>query len=72
MNVKISDIERNNIPVLFYCCRWLGFRLEEMGAVIVLAASMFSVLERNNINGALVGLSVSYALQVNTLTYIYP
>ncbi|XP_060605432.1 multidrug resistance-associated protein 1-like [Ruditapes philippinarum] len=44
--------------------RWLGFRLEEMGAVIVLAASMFSVLERNNINGALVGLSVSYALQI--------
>ncbi|XP_053385666.1 multidrug resistance-associated protein 1-like [Mercenaria mercenaria] len=47
--------------------RWLGFRLEIMGAVIVLAASLFAVVERNNINGALVGLSVSYALQVRKL-----
>ncbi|KAL4217443.1 hypothetical protein ACF0H5_023893 [Mactra antiquata] len=44
--------------------RWLGFRLEVMGAFIVLVASLFSVIERNNINSAIVGLSVSYALQI--------
>lgn len=53
-----------------YLFRWLGFRLEVMGAVIVLAASMFSVLERDKINGALVGLSVSYALQVITVRVV--
>ncbi|KAK3589166.1 hypothetical protein CHS0354_018871 [Potamilus streckersoni] len=44
--------------------RWLGFRLEFTGAVVVLAAAVFAVLERDNISGAIVGLSISYALQI--------
>ncbi|XP_052283969.1 multidrug resistance-associated protein 1-like isoform X1 [Dreissena polymorpha] len=43
--------------------RWLGIRLDIMGGVVVLAASLFSVLERGKISSAIVGLSVSYALQ---------
>lgn len=35
-----------------------------MGAAVVLAASVFAVLERGKLTGAIVGLSVSYALQV--------
>ncbi|KAH3818612.1 hypothetical protein DPMN_120334 [Dreissena polymorpha] len=38
-----------------------------MGGVVVLAASLFSVLERGNISSAIVGLSVSYALQITEI-----
>ncbi|KAL5009564.1 hypothetical protein ScPMuIL_011869 [Solemya velum] len=44
--------------------RWLGFRLELVGNLIVLAAAIFAVVSRENISGALVGLSISYALEV--------
>ncbi|XP_052284442.1 multidrug resistance-associated protein 1-like isoform X2 [Dreissena polymorpha] len=47
--------------------RWLGIRLDIMGGVVVLAASLFSVLERGNISSAIVGLSVSYALQITEI-----
>uniref|UniRef100_A0A1I8GXG4 ABC-type glutathione-S-conjugate transporter n=1 Tax=Macrostomum lignano TaxID=282301 RepID=A0A1I8GXG4_9PLAT len=44
--------------------RWLGFHLELCGALAVFAATLFAVLGRDTISGAIVGLSVSYALQV--------
>ncbi|XP_052283970.1 multidrug resistance-associated protein 1-like isoform X2 [Dreissena polymorpha] len=47
--------------------RWLGIRLDIMGGVVVLAASLFSVLERGKISSAIVGLSVSYALQITEI-----
>ena len=46
------------------CFRWLGFRLEILGGFVVGIAAIFAVLERSNISGSLVGLSISYALQV--------
>jgi len=47
--------------------RWLGFRLEFVGACIVFAAAMFAVVGRTSgISGGLVGLSISYALQVTS------
>jgi hypothetical protein len=39
-------------------------RLEFTGALTVFAAAVFAVLSRNTITGSLVGLSISYALQV--------
>ncbi|XP_062606443.1 multidrug resistance-associated protein 1-like [Saccostrea cucullata] len=44
--------------------RWLGFRLELLGNFVVLAAAIFAVLARDTIQGGIVGLSISYALQV--------
>jgi len=44
--------------------RWLGFRLEFLGAFVVVAAALFAVLGRNTLAGGIVGLSISYALQV--------
>jgi len=38
-----------------------------MSAVVVLAASVFAVLEKGKLSGAVVGLSVSYALQVGQI-----
>ncbi|XP_071175210.1 multidrug resistance-associated protein 1-like isoform X1 [Mytilus edulis] len=44
--------------------RWLGWRLEFIGNLIVFSAALFAVV--SNISGGLVGLSVSYALQVTS------
>lgn len=44
--------------------RWLGIRIELIGNCVVLFAALFAVLSKNSLNAGLVGLSVSYALQV--------
>ncbi|KAK3703287.1 hypothetical protein RRG08_017331 [Elysia crispata] len=43
--------------------RWLSVRLEFLGNLLVLSAAMFAVVSEN-VNQSLVGLSVSYALQI--------
>lgn len=55
--------------------RWLAVRLEMVGNLIILFASLFAVLERDsnksNVNAGLVGLSVTYALQITqTLNWL--
>lgn len=47
--------------------RWLGIRLEIIGSFIVLFASLFAVLGRTSIESAIVGLSISYSLQISSL-----
>ena len=54
------------------CCRWLAIRLEFVGNLIILFAALFVAIQRNyqdeiniRINAGLVGLSISYALQVH-------
>ncbi|XP_071120825.1 multidrug resistance-associated protein 1-like isoform X2 [Mytilus edulis] len=47
--------------------RWLGVRLEFLGNLTVFSAAMFaviSVVRGDGIDGAIVGLSISYALQI--------
>ncbi|NXX22096.1 MRP3 protein, partial [Podargus strigoides] len=44
--------------------RWLGIRVEFVGNCVVLFAALFAVIGKNSLNAGLVGLSVSYALQV--------
>jgi len=51
--------------------RWLTVRLETVGNSIVFAAALFAVLGRDSLSPGLVGLSVSYALQVTqTLSWL--
>lgn len=61
------------LPPLCTCCtcslscpsRWLGIQVEFVGNCVVLFAALFAVIGRNNLSPGLVGLSVSYALQVH-------
>lgn len=49
--------------------RWLAVRLEFIGAIVILAAAGFSVVSVSNYSGltsGMVGLAMSYALQITT------
>ncbi|XP_062590611.1 multidrug resistance-associated protein 1-like isoform X1 [Saccostrea cucullata] len=56
-------VDQNMEPyyINFSSSRWLGVRLEFLGNCLVLGATMFSIF--SDLNGALVGLSITYALQ---------
>jgi len=51
--------------LLVWLCRWLGFRLEFLGAVVVFTAALFAVVGRGVVSASIVGLAISYALQVS-------
>jgi len=44
--------------------RWLSVRLESAGSLVVLFAALFSVISRESLDPGLVGLSISYALNI--------
>ena len=48
----------------YFLHRWLGFRLEFLASIVVLSAALFAVIGKDSLSGGLVGLSISYALQV--------
>ncbi|KAJ3057372.1 hypothetical protein HK097_008467 [Rhizophlyctis rosea] len=68
--VSVNDtmIDANNSPyyLMLSAQRWLAVRLETLGTVLVFCAAAFGVISRTNenISTALLGLSLSYALQV--------
>lgn len=46
-------------------CRWLAIRLEFVGNLVVFFSALFAVISRNSLDSGLVGLSISYALNVS-------
>ncbi|XP_076856191.1 ATP-binding cassette sub-family C member 3 isoform X1 [Brachyhypopomus gauderio] len=62
-DMKVDENQKSYYPGIV-SNRWLGVRIEFIGNCIVLFAALFAVIEKDKLNAGLVGLSVSYALQV--------
>ena len=68
--VHINQTRVDNNMSAFYpsvnANRWLAFRLEFIGSVIILAASMLAVIRLGNgtLTAGMIGLSLSFALQI--------
>ncbi|XP_077406385.1 ATP-binding cassette sub-family C member 3 isoform X1 [Vanacampus margaritifer] len=62
-DMKVDENQKSYYPGIV-SNRWLGVRVEFIGNCIVLFAALFAVTGKNDLNPGLVGLSVSYALQV--------
>ncbi|KAF9975165.1 Multidrug resistance-associated protein 1 [Actinomortierella ambigua] len=65
MENAIKSDQSSNAHFLFSVAgRWLNVRLEAIGSLIVLFAAVFAVLSRKSIDPSMVGLSLSYALNI--------
>nr|XP_045598586.1 ATP-binding cassette sub-family C member 3-like isoform X1 [Procambarus clarkii] len=49
------------------CNRWLGIRLEFIGNIIIFAAAIFVVAGRGSVSSGIVGLTLTYALNVTVI-----
>lgn len=68
-NDCMSKVDTNLISsrVFLATSRWLSVRLEMLGNVIILFASLFAVLGRDTINPGTVGLTLNYASQITNI-----
>ncbi|KAJ7306005.1 hypothetical protein JRQ81_010371 [Phrynocephalus forsythii] len=64
-DLKVDENQKAYYPSIV-ANRWLAIRLEYVGNFIVLFAALFAVLTRHSLSPGLVGLSISYALQITT------
>ncbi|XP_052050863.1 ATP-binding cassette sub-family C member 3 isoform X2 [Apodemus sylvaticus] len=62
-DTKVDNNQKSSYPYIA-SNRWLGIRVEFVGNCVVLFAALFAVIGRDSLNPGIVGLSVSYALQV--------
>ncbi|XP_054913513.1 ATP-binding cassette sub-family C member 3 isoform X2 [Poeciliopsis prolifica] len=62
-DTKVDENQKSYYPGIV-SNRWLGVRIEFIGNCIVLFAALFAVMGKETLSPGLVGLSVSYALQV--------
>ncbi|KAM9012498.1 multidrug resistance-associated protein 1 isoform 5-T5 [Ara ararauna] len=62
-DMKVDENQKAYYPSIV-ANRWLAVRLEYVGNCIVLFAALFAVMARNKLSAGLVGLSVSYSLQI--------
>ncbi|XP_074052590.1 multidrug resistance-associated protein 1 [Macrotis lagotis] len=64
-DLKVDENQKAYYPSIV-ANRWLAVRLECVGNCIVLFAALFSVISRHNLSPGLVGLSISYSLQITS------
>ncbi|XP_007443149.2 multidrug resistance-associated protein 1 [Python bivittatus] len=64
-DLKVDENQKAYYPSIV-ANRWLAVRLESVGNCIVLFAALFAVIARRSLSPGLVGLSISYSLQITT------
>ncbi|NWU95689.1 MRP1 protein, partial [Upupa epops] len=62
-DMKVDENQKAYYPSIV-ANRWLAVRLECVGNCVVLFAALFAVIARSKLSAGLVGLSVSYSLQI--------
>ncbi|XP_051024187.1 LOW QUALITY PROTEIN: multidrug resistance-associated protein 1 [Acomys russatus] len=62
-DLKVDENQKAYYPSIV-ANRWLAVRLECVGNCIVMFAALFAVISRHKLSAGLVGLSVSYSLQI--------
>ncbi|KAJ3026911.1 UNVERIFIED_CONTAM: hypothetical protein HDU68_004835 [Siphonaria sp. JEL0065] len=69
INKTDSLIDMNNSPYYIQttAARWLGIRLEIIGNILILFTALFGVVTRDTADPAMIGLALSYVLQVTQL-----
>lgn len=58
------DLNQICMFINYTCNRWLGYRLEFVGNLIVLTATIIAVTSSDSISAGILGLSITYALQI--------
>lgn len=58
------DVNNSSFYIGFVAARWLAIRLEFLGFIVVLTASLIAVLSRGSISPGIAGLSVTYSLTI--------
>uniref|UniRef100_A0A8C6SSY5 Uncharacterized protein n=1 Tax=Neogobius melanostomus TaxID=47308 RepID=A0A8C6SSY5_9GOBI len=70
-NEKTIDENLKSVYPWIVSNRWVAVRLEFVGNLVVFFSALFAVISRNSIDSGLVGLSISYALNVTqTLNWL--
>ncbi|KAG0270667.1 Canalicular multispecific organic anion transporter 2 [Actinomortierella ambigua] len=67
INVERADKMAQRMYTFSLLGRWLQVRLETLGAVLVCSATLLAVLNADHLDPSLVGLALSYALNVTSL-----
>ncbi|RUS82898.1 hypothetical protein EGW08_009321 [Elysia chlorotica] len=66
--IKDSETKVDNNQICYYpsivANRWLAIRLEVVGNLIIFFASLFAVMGREDLSPGIVGLSITYAMNV--------
>uniref|UniRef100_A0A6Q2XEW5 ATP-binding cassette, sub-family C (CFTR/MRP), member 2 n=1 Tax=Esox lucius TaxID=8010 RepID=A0A6Q2XEW5_ESOLU len=70
-NEKVIDENLKSVYPWVVSNRWLAIRLEFLGNLVVFFSAMLAVISRDTLDSGLVGLSISYALNVTqTLNWL--
>ena len=65
VHIECTKTFASHFRNIFHYFRWLSVRLEFLGNLMVFFTAVLTVLAGNSIDSAVVGLSISYALNVS-------
>lgn len=57
-------------PLFYLILRWVGIWMEFIGDTIILLTAVLLVVQRDSIDPGIVGLALSFAMQVSEMTSI--